>query len=253
MKQRIDDAELQAYVDGRLPAAQRPALEAKLQGDAEAMARVAAYRQQNELLRAALDPWLTQPIPDRLQHLRVPPRGRLPLRYGAMAASLLLAGAVGWFLRGELQPVPAVGSTQVLVQRAAQAHLVYAPEVLHPVEVGAAEEQHLVQWLSKRLGKPVRAPQLDPLGFHLVGGRLLPGERRPAAQFMYQDANGRRLTLYVAVSGESNRETAFRYAENGGISTFYWVEEGVGYALAGELEHERLLPVAQAVYRQVNG
>lgn len=253
MKSQIDDAELQAYVDGQLPAAQRSMLEAKLQGDAEAMARVAAYREQNRLLRAALDPWLTQPVPARLQHRRVRPRSRAPLRYGAMAASLLLAGAVGWFLRGELQPAPG-WSTQVLVQRATQAHLIYAPEVMHPVEVGAAQEQHLVQWLSKRLGKPVRAPRLDPLGFHLVGGRLLPGERRPAAQFMYQDAHGRRLTLYVVtVSDEPNRETAFRYAEDGGISTFYWVEEGFAYALAGQLERERLLPVAQAVYRQVNG
>lgn len=251
-QQRIDDAELQAYVDGRLPSSQRAAVEARLQGDAEAMARVAAYREQNRLLRAALEPMLAQPVPDRLSRYRLRPRANTRWRYGAMAASLLLAGAVGWFLRGQLQPAPA-GLAQGLVQRAAQAHLVYAPEVLHPVEVGAAQEPHLVQWLSKRLGKPLRAPQLGSLGFQLVGGRLLPGERRPAAQFMYQDANGRRLTLYVAVSGESSRETAFRYAEDGGISTFYWVDEGVGYALAGQLERERLLPVAQAVYRQVNG
>lgn len=251
-QRRIDDAELHAYVDGVLPPPRRAAVEAMLRADAQAMARVDAYREQNRLLRAALEPLLTQPIPDRLHRHRVRPRGNMPRRYGAMAASLLLAGAVGWFLRGELQPAPA-GWTQVLVQRAAQAHLVYAPEVLHPVEVGAAQEQHLVQWLSKRLGKPVRAPHLESLGFQLVGGRLLPGERRPAAQFMYQDDQGRRLTLYVAVNSESNRETAFRYAEDGGLSTFYWVEEGIGYALAGQLERERLLPVAQAVYRQLTG
>lgn len=249
-QRRIDEAELQAYVDGRLPPPQRAAAEAKLQVDAEAMARVRAYREQNRLLRVALDPLLMQPIPDRLHRHRGRRRGKTTLRYGAMAASLLAAGAAGWFLRGELAPAPA-GLTQALVQRAAQAHLVYAPEVLHPVEVGAAQEQHLVQWLSKRLGKPVRAPHLESLGFQLVGGRLLPGERRPAAQFMYQDAQGRRLTLYVTVNGDANRETAFRYAEDGGIGTFYWVEEGLGYALAGQFEREHLLPVAQAVYHEL--
>ena len=55
----------------------------------------------------------------------------------------------------------------------------------HPVEVGADDEQHLVNWLSKRLGVKVRAPKLDDAGMSLVGGRLLPGENGPVAQFMY--------------------------------------------------------------------
>ena len=38
-----------------------------------------------------------------------------------------------------------------LPQRAALAQAVYEPEVLHPVEVGAEQEAHLVKWLSKRL------------------------------------------------------------------------------------------------------
>ena len=45
-------------------------------------------------------------------------------------------------------------------RRAANAHAVYVPEVRHPVEVGADQEAHLVQWLSKRLAVPVRAPAL---------------------------------------------------------------------------------------------
>ena len=38
-------------------------------------------------------------------------------------------------------------------RQAVLAHVVYSPEVRHPVEVRAAQQEHLVQWLSKRLGR----------------------------------------------------------------------------------------------------
>src|SRR2546422_8631539 len=52
--------------------------------------------------------------------------------------------------------------------------------------------EHLVAWLSKRVGARVRAPKLDEAGMALVGGRLLPGESGPVALFMYQTAAGDR-------------------------------------------------------------
>ena len=119
-----------------------------------------------------------------------------------------------------------------------------------PVEVTASEEQHLVNWLSKRLGAGVRAPDLEPAGFALVGGRLLPGsDGGPAAQFMYEDQSGRRLTLYLRHAQWDSGETAFRDAERVGVSLFYWIDGPFGYALAGDLDRERLLEVARLVYR----
>ena len=64
-------------------------------------------------------------------------------------------------------------------RRAAIAHVVYSPEVRHPVEVAANEEAHLVRWLSKRLGIQLKVPHLGALGYSLVGGRLLPFGRLP--------------------------------------------------------------------------
>lgn len=250
-QRRIDETELHAYVDGALPPERRAQIDKWLQGDADAALRVDAYRQQNRLLRAALDPMLAQPIPTRLVVGRRHRRTMMALRYGGMAASLLLAAGLGWFLRGEMTPRPVF--TEMLAEHAAQAHLVYAPEVLHPVEVGADQEQHLLLWLSKRLGKPVRAPHLSALGFQLVGGRLLPVEGRPAAQFMYQDKQGRRLTLYVAANAAASEETVFRYTEDLDVSTFYWVERGVGYALSGQLNRTQLLPVARLMYHELGG
>jgi anti-sigma factor RsiW len=122
-----------------------------------------------------------------------------------------------------------------------------------PVEVGADQEAHLVAWLSKRLGAPVRAPKLEDVGYSLVGGRLLPGENGPVAHFMYQCNQGTRVTLYVRTEATNNRETAFRYAKEGNVRVFYWVDRKLGYALSsGDISKDDLFKVANAVYRQLN-
>ena len=142
--------------------------------------------------------------------------------------------------------------TTAWARRAAIAHVIYSPEVRHPVEVGADQEAHLVAWLSKKLGTPLKVPYLGNQGFQLVGGRLLPGERGPVAQYMYQDGRGQRLTLYVRVNPDESRETAFRFAQERGVGVFYWLDGKLGYALSGEVGKEDLLRIATAVYRQLN-
>ncbi|MFN7645348.1 MAG: anti-sigma factor family protein [Burkholderiales bacterium] len=137
------------------------------------------------------------------------------------------------------------------VRAAAVAHGVYVPEVRHPVEVSADQRGHLVAWLSKRLGAQLAAPDLVPEGFELVGGRLLPGERGPSAQLMYQDAQGMRITLYVSRGEGETAATAFRFERVGAVQSFYWIDRGLGYVLSGELRRERLSAVATAVYREL--
>ena len=131
------------------------------------------------------------------------------------------------------------------------AYAVYSPEVRHPVEVPGDQEQHLVAWLTKRLGNEVRAPKLDNLGFLLVGGRLLASDDGPGALLMYENNDGQRVTLYVCRNEKAGRNTAFRYAEHERISVFYWYDGPFSYALAGEIGRSSLLGLAEAVYRQI--
>ena len=135
--------------------------------------------------------------------------------------------------------------------RAARAHAVYASEVRHPVEVDASQQDHLVKWLSKRLGMQLKAPVLTSDGFELLGGRLLPGPDGPVAQFMYQDAAGKRLTLYVTRRNRAEQTTAFRFARDGQVSVFYWIDRDSGYALSGDVEKALLGRLANTVYRQL--
>jgi anti-sigma factor RsiW len=256
----VTEAELLAYVDQALPEARRAEVEAWLSARPEEAERIAAYRRQNEELRALFNPVLDEPVPGRLRRVLTPTsRWRA---YGVAAGftfvGLVVGTLAGWQLHAQRAPLMGAGVPGI-ARNAAVAHATYSPEVRHPVEVGADQEQHLVAWLSKRLGTNVRAPKLETSGFNLVGGRLLPGEARPAggpspvAQFMYQTTNGRRLTLYVRTEATNNRETAFRYALEGNVGVFYWIDRSVGYALSSaDLNREELLSAANLVYKQLN-
>ncbi len=246
----VTESELQAYVDGLLPAVRAAEVAQHLAQHEEDARRVAAWRDQNAALRAAFDPVLAAPVPDRLQAAVRRSNRRWMIRYAVAAGLMVISGVAGWHLHGFV--VADRTQTVYLVRNAAMAHAVYTPEVRHPVEVGADQEEHLVRWLSKRLGTSLKVPHLAPQGYALVGGRLLPGERGPAAQFMYQDGKGQRLTLYVRINNEMQTQTAFRFAQEKGVSMFYWLDGRIGYALSGDTDRSELLRVADAVYRQLN-
>jgi anti-sigma factor RsiW len=246
----VREDDLQAYVDGLLDADRRIEVEAYLEANPADAERIQAYRRHNEMLHALYDPVLEEPVPTTLKQAGQKSPWHLPvLRYAAVLGWVTLGGLVGWQLHGTESRTMLVAS---LPQQAAIAHVVYTPEVLHPVEVGADQEAHLVKWLSKRLGADIHPPHLADAGYQLMGGRLLPGAEGPAAQFMYQDAHGLRLTLYVRTKVKDNRETAFRYEKEGNVGVFYWLDRDIGYALSGEVDKAELLRVATAVYRQIS-
>ena len=346
----VSEDDLHALVDGRLEPARREAVLQALQRDPQAHATWTAWQQQREALaglhRGLLDagiPAAMQGVAQRAQ--RSHRQADSVWRWGGIAAGVLCAFGLGWFARAALAPSDTAlassdaallsladgaggrNDVRAFVHQAAVAHMVYAPEVRHPVEVTAAEQQHLVQWLSKRLNRPLKVPDLSAQGYALVGGRLLPGADGARAQFMFQDPAGVRITLYIGamqpggaaaptmpasrsmaagppMAGTASmaatpsmaasrsmaagppmagtpstvatpstaatpsltathpasgaaaavadlRESAFRFSDDGPVPGFYWVEQGFGYALAGQLTRAQLMQLAQAVYRQL--
>ncbi|MBI2358671.1 MAG: anti-sigma factor, partial [Deltaproteobacteria bacterium] len=234
---------------GFLPQARRLEVEHHLATNPQEAERVRSYLKLNEALHARFDQVLDEPI-GRQTKAWQESRVHTAMRYAAAIGILIAGGAIGWIARGQYIDKPS--PYEDFVRQAAMAHAVYTPEVRHPVEVGADQEQHLVNWLSKRLGSELRVPHLSQLGYDLVGGRLLPGNHGPVAQFMYQDSKGQRLTLYVRTSDESSEETSFRYDRQGKVGVFFWIDGPLGYALTGDLSKPDLLRVAQAIYQQLN-
>lgn len=122
---RIDEETLQAYVDGELDAAGAARIDAALAHDAELGRRVREARAVRARLRAAFDPVLDEPVPERLSALLQPPaekratspgprprsggwrRAGATRRHGhrwhaagaALAATVVLAAAILWWWR----------------------------------------------------------------------------------------------------------------------------------------------------------
>jgi anti-sigma factor RsiW len=141
----------------------------------------------------------------------------------------ILSSIGGWAAHDYFLPVETQTGLAALPRLAAIAHVVYSPDIRRPVEVGAEHEDQLVAWLSKRLGTDVRPPKLGSMGFELIGGRLLPGNSGPVAQFMYHDTTGQRLTLYVSPEKSTANDSAFRYAQEGPVNVYYWLCNLRGY------------------------
>ena len=270
-KPPVRKAELHAFVDGQLTPERQAELESWLAQRPDEAARVDAYRAQKRALRALFDPVLDEPLPLRLATAARQRRPWHPLPAAAGFVLALLGGVAGWALHAGLAPAPAAlaaapasatatatARASAFAQRAAIAHAVFSPEVRRPVEVDAAHEDQLVTWLSKRMGAPMKPPHLQSLGYALEGGRLLPGGQGPVAQFMYRDEAGQRLTLYVsnevaelASPGGASSGAAFRFAREGQLNIFYWVEGRFGYALSAESDRNALAAVSEEVFRQL--
>ncbi len=118
------------------------------------------------------------------------------------------------------------------------------------MEVTAKDAEHLQQWLSKRVGYPLRAPNLEAQGLHLVGGRLLPTPTGAAAAFfMYENASGERFTLYCTRAETPNTAMHYNAADKAGA--IYWVDSNVAYVVSGASERKQLWQVARAAYEQI--
>jgi anti-sigma factor RsiW len=243
----VTEDELHAYVDNELPAERRSDVEAWLTahpGDAE---RVQSWRAMADALHARYDSVADEAVPKRLELERLVRRPRTWI-YGAIAAALVAfaaGGGVGWVARGAAASPSAF---QNLTLDALDAHRLYVVEVRHPVEVPGSERTHLQQWLTKRCGWDVRAPELGATGLKLVGGRLLPGPSGPASFLMYESASGERYTLYTSRAKIETAQMRYTAAENSGA--MYWSEDGVGYVLSGPTDKDRLNQVARLVYDQ---
>jgi len=253
----FSERDIHLPLDGELPDDERAAYDAWLDANPAMQARAARFAEDMERLRAAGAAVLAEPVPERLGAVvqgraASPRRSMRPAWRLAAAAAVLLVGVAVGYVFGTSGWMSVDPQGLRLADGAIAAHNIYSAEKLHVVEVGADQKDHLVGWLSKRLGMTLVAPDLSAQGYALLGGRLLPAGEENAAQFMYEDKAGNRISLYVARNA-SKRDTGFRFAREGATRAVFWLEPGYGCAIAGAASDDMLTGIADAAYRQLLG
>src|SRR6185312_570379 len=252
----IDEHELHLYVDEHLGDERRRAVEALLRDHPEVATRVSDYRHQNKLMRQLFNhAGDAPPTGDQERLLRALGqrlgRGRLPTLWRpatAAAAALFLAatlGALGTEYYDE-RTTPAPEPMPSFADTAARVHSFYASGASEPTEFVADAASKLDTLLDKRLGAPLRLPDLSQKGFNLVGGRLLPAVEGAAAQLLYRDQAGRLVSVFLGPA-DKTRLTATQVAERkNDLSLYAWLDGRIGVAVVGGLSGDELRGIAEA-------
>lgn len=254
------EEDFQAWIDDRLSGEARVRVNDYLAHDPATAARVTRQRELSAALRIALRAQFPDDGPRNFRSevlARSPARPALPWqRAAALIVAMVLGavtggGGVALWVSTEPASVTAADSGSTLARDAFLAHATYTVEQRHFVEVEASEP-HLLRWLSNRLKTQVVAPDLRDVGYSLIGGRLVPTLEGLAAQLMYEDARGARLTLYLRHDARG-QDATLHFEARDGANGATWADRGIGYALFAPIDRDRLLIVAKSVQAQVHG
>lgn len=244
----VNDSYLNAYIDGQLNLAQNQKIEQALKSDEASHKAFEDYKEINSRLHAIYDPVLEENIPARF--LPEAKRPTLFMAISVYALLFLVGGLFGW--QAQLQMTQLKPMEVNLVQQAVFAHAIYSTEVEHSGVLMAKEHGQLNSWLSRRLKTPLTAPNLNAMGYRLIGGRLLPStQNRMAAQYMYENTDGARMSLYVR-RGSWKTFQPIHHQQRNGYAMFYWSDKNLGYALTSDLPGAHQQTLAKEAYRQMS-
>ena len=226
----VTEDELHAYVDNELPADRRQTVEAWLTAHPDDAGRVEAWKALGDQLRHRYGGVIDEPVPHHLNldRLGARPRVWIGRAIAAVLVAFVIGGGTGWVAHTAWMTESQQGaSSDELRDDALVAHKLYTKETRHPIEVSSSED-HLLPWLSRRVGTTLRAPDLTQFDLKLLGGRLLPGPNNaPAALFMYENSAGVRVTLYCTpLKGPT---TAMIYKESDGGTATVLVSRKSGF------------------------
>lgn len=255
-KVNITPFELEAFVDGELPEADHRRVSAALATDDALRAKLAEISDAKRRLSTASfvdegdDPAL-ETIAAKLEHQLKSKRRRWLLRTGAgLAVLMFVFAAAGWYGHERFAPS---GPTQVgevalpaFVADAAGAHEIFAFDAVHPVEFTSSDETVMRGWFKQHLGKTADVPNIEHLGFDLVGGRLLGGAQGAMAQILYENDKGDRVSLVLAKRPTGGGKE-LRLMKVGKSFASYWSENELSWAVVEDAPGADITSIASHV------
>ncbi len=228
------EADIHAYVDGRLDEAARQAVELYLARHPERAAEIEAWRKDAQLLRAAAGAWPDLPDNPSLdpRRVRAERNRRLQTRW-AMAAMLVLSlglgGLGGWQVHGWQTRAanPPMGDAMAAYRLVAADHAAR-------LDIASDSGDVLQTWVNGHFDHPVRLPDLSGSGYRPVGGRLFVTDREVAAMVLYEDAQHHAISFYVRPPGPLHPRLAQGQRREGGLLAQYASDRAHTFALVSD-------------------
>ena len=272
---RYDDETLVAFVDGELDDETTAAVASAIESDPEMAARVRMFGDSAVIVRAAFTGVVDEPVPDRLiQAARGPQaslgdnvvplrrRGGMTLRHwlalpiaASVAALAIGLGAGYWAGKGPMvrngAEQAAVGAN--LVDNLAGYYDLYTVGVgdtgqqqLAFADIQTDEREGLQTWLTRRLDRETRVPDLTSYGYSLRGGRIVISEGRPAGQIIYENPQDKR-PIAIYVGSTTKRDAQVTVEQRKDLNVAYWRREGRTYAVFGKTDKTMIRDIATKV------
>ena len=244
------DAMVDAYVDGELQATDSAAFELALEGCPECRRRLEAARTMSGLLRELP----TEPAPDLLRarierelrtiSVKATPRLlRAPIRWNAMAASLIVAVGIGW-LGGNLSGQGARATDELI-----SGYLRVASSE-HSVDVASTDRHTVKPWFAGRIDYSPPVHDLTAAGFPLEGGRVDVVGGRKVSVLVYRH-NQHRIALSLWPSSESG-STPARVTVRDGYSLAEWRHGGFDMHAVSDLAASEMAAFAAALDKAID-
>lgn len=246
---RISDDELHGFLDGEIPPERANAIAREIADDPLLARRVAAFRNDQELLRRVFAPVSARPLPaawtSRIEQATLRQRARR--RYVAIAAMaacvLLVFGALGFYsgILNRADPTVAEALAARQQQLALEQHLTGTT-----VETPGKRDD----MLQAALHLPLKVPDLSAAGYRLVGMDVYAGGAAArAVTLTYKNAQGQDFTLYVRPSMGATR---FDLLKRGALRICVWQDDEVTAVMMGEMSAGEMMRIASRAYAELS-
>jgi len=281
--QKPSDETLITYLDGELDADSRSEVESWLEADAALRDRVAALAASAEALRAAFEPVLHEPVPERLlaaargmpvasaeivnfktaqkAHAPRPLMQRPWARFAVAAgvAGMLIGGSLGYFATSGYDETTRTAA----VANATAANWLDNIAGYHKMLISAGgNDQALVdvppdpndpnRKVVQKLPSDFKLPNLKPWGLDFQGARYLVVGGQPATQLFYTTDNKKLGPLTVVIGATNQPDIAPTFDRRGDLNMLYWRHHGHAYALVGTADIGYLWNISNDIVYQLD-
>ncbi len=246
----IGEAALHAFLDGELDDEARQDVEAWLSQNPEDLVRLGIWRKQKEDLKAYFNPVIKEKVPASLKQTINQSRILSPRATWTQVAATLfmfvLGGLAGWGVTNLATPKHKQWPSFAV--QAVNVHAFYTAGGRRPV-VAASGKKALLAQVNKRAARRVQLPEILAKRFKLIGGRIVPVDGKAAAQFMFQDKRGKRVTLLVG-RNPKGQDSKLKVWAKGRLRCGFWYDGPVKLAFSGELEKAEVLKISKALQKR---